>query len=108
MKLSMKEFLKQLRSNEFILKCQMPLGYVAGYPILQDVNGELCIIVPFLKYKITGKPDKTAVYPIKYTVTFVPKVTKAREASEMLPISKNQTNFKNRIIFWHINIFNNI
>ena len=61
--------LKKIKTCDFVLNCKMPIGYVYGYPILQIKNGALCMTVPFLKYKVTGKVDKTLVYPIRYTVT---------------------------------------
>ena len=45
------------------------MGYVDALPILQIKNSTLCLVIPFLKYKVTGQVDKTLVYPIKYTVT---------------------------------------
>ena len=63
------EILKSLKTNDLVLAAKMPMGYTAGYPILQNRNGSLCMTVPYLKYKITGEKDKTQVYPIRYTVT---------------------------------------
>lgn len=63
------KIIKRMKTCDFVLSCQMPVGYVYGYPILQIRNGSLCMKIPFLKYKITGKPDKTLVYPIRYAVT---------------------------------------
>ncbi len=67
---SVKEFLNSLKADDFILNCRLPLSYVPGLPLLQIKNGNLCLLVPFLRYKVTGQPDKTLVYPIRYTVTF--------------------------------------
>lgn len=61
--------LRELKSSRFVLECKMAMGYTPGLPILQIRKDQLCLLVPFLKYKITGKPDKTLVYPIRYTVT---------------------------------------
>lgn len=66
---STKELIRGLKTNEFIRSSSMPMGYVAGLPILCILNGNLCMKVPFLKYKITGEVDKTYVYPIKYVAT---------------------------------------
>jgi len=63
--------LKKLKTNTFILNSRMPMGYVPGLPILCILNGNLCMKVPFLKYKITGKIDKTLVYPIRYVATVI-------------------------------------
>lgn len=61
--------LKRIKTCDFVLSCRMNEGYVYGYPILQVKNGSLCMLVPYLKYRVTGKPDGTLVYPIRYTVT---------------------------------------
>lgn len=64
------EIIKKVRTPEFLKNCNIPLGYSAGLPIIQTLNSSLCITIPFLKYKITGKVDETLVYPIRYTLTF--------------------------------------
>ena len=48
----------------------MPIGYVDALPILTIKNGKLCMLLPFLKYKITGEIDKTLVYPIKFVISY--------------------------------------
>ncbi len=45
------------------------MGYVPSLPILSILNGNLCMKIPYIKYKITGEVDKTFVYPIKYIAT---------------------------------------
>lgn len=69
MKMSIREIVQHINTNDFVLHCNMPLGYVPGLPILKILNDELCLEVPFLKYKLTGQPDQTLVYPLRYTVT---------------------------------------
>ena len=64
-----KSIIKALKTSDFVLNCRMGMEYVTGLPILQIRNGNLCLLVPFLKYKVTGEVDKTLVYPIRYTVT---------------------------------------
>lgn len=66
---STEALLKKLKTNTFILNSSMPMGYVSGLPILCILNGNLCMKIPFLKYKVTGEIDKTFVYPTKYVVT---------------------------------------
>lgn len=66
-KISVQNTIKKFKTSDFMLGCQLPKGYVAGYPILQIKNGLLCMLIPYLKYKSTGKVDKTLVYPIRYT-----------------------------------------
>lgn len=73
---STKELIKGLKTNSFILNSSMPMGYVAGLPVLCILNGNFCMKVPFLKYKVTGEVDKTFVYPIRYVATvLVPEGT---------------------------------
>lgn len=68
-KISVKALVKEVKTSPFLLYCELPMGYVEGLPILQIRNGQLCIMIPFLKYQVTGKVDQTLVYPIHYTVT---------------------------------------
>lgn len=68
---STETLLKSIKSNAFILNSNMPMGYVPGLPILCVLNGNLCMKVPFLKYKVTGEIDKTFVYPVKYVATVI-------------------------------------
>lgn len=63
--------LKKLKTNTFILNSRMSMGYVPGLPLLCILNGNLCMKIPYLKYKITGKTDKTLVYPIRYVATVI-------------------------------------
>ena len=65
------KILKSLKTNEFILNSRMPLGYGFGIPILQIKNDNLCMVIPYLKYQITGEVDKTLVYPIRNTFTMI-------------------------------------
>ena len=69
--ISVSSILKELKTNDFVLHCAMPMGYVPGLPILQIKNEQLCLQIPFLKYRVTGEVDKTLVYPVRYTVTMV-------------------------------------
>lgn len=66
---STQDLIKKLKTNAFILNSSMPMGYVPGLPILCILNGNLCMKIPFLKYKVTGEVDKTIVYPTKYVAT---------------------------------------
>lgn len=69
--INVNEILKGMKSDPFVLNCGMPMGYVPGLPILQIRNEELCLVIPFLRYRVTGQVDKTLVYPIRYTMTMV-------------------------------------
>lgn len=68
-KISITRIKKNLRASDFFLQCGLPMGYKAGFPILQIRNDSLCLLIPFLRYQTTGEVDKTRVYPIRYTIT---------------------------------------
>ena len=67
--MNMQALLKELKTSDFVLNCQLPMNYIPGFPVLTVRNDRLCVMVPFLRYKITGKVDKTLVYPIRYLLT---------------------------------------
>ena len=69
--IKVEEMIQNMKRSPFLLQCGIPLGYVAGLPIMQIRKERLCMLIPFLKYKVTGQVDKTLVYPIRYTVTMV-------------------------------------
>ena len=66
---SSEAIIKSLKSNKCILFSNFELGYVPGLPILAVRNGHVCMMVPYLRYKVTGEIDKTYVYPTRYVVT---------------------------------------
>lgn len=68
-KINTKKLLKSLKTNEFVLNCRMPMGYATGIPVLKICNGCLCMVVPYLKYHVTGELDKTLIYPIRNLIT---------------------------------------
>lgn len=68
---STETLIKRLKTNAFILNSSMPMGYVPNLPILCILNGNLCMKIPFLKYKVTGEIDKTFVYPVRYVATVI-------------------------------------
>lgn len=47
------------------------LGYTPGIPMLSVKQDNLCLIVPFLRYKITGEKDKTLVFPIRFVAEYL-------------------------------------
>ena len=57
---STEALIKNLKTNAFILNSSMPMGYVPNLPILCILNGNLCMKIPFLKYKVTGEIDRTS------------------------------------------------
>lgn len=68
-KICLEKIIKRAKTCDFVRCCKMAQGYVYGYPVLQVKNDMLCLLLPFLKYKVTGKPDGTLVFPIRYSVT---------------------------------------
>ena len=66
---SIEAVIKSLKTNKCIQYSNFELGYVPGLPILSIMNGNLCMKVPYIKYKITGEVDRTYVYPTRYVVT---------------------------------------
>ena len=70
-KCSVEKILKELKTNPLFLNLELPLGYTAGLPLLQIRNEQLCLQIPYLKYRVTGVVDKTLVYPIRYVLTLV-------------------------------------
>ncbi|WP_276864355.1 hypothetical protein [Mediterranea massiliensis] len=68
-KFSLQNILTGLKSNP-VIAGSVPLGYTYGYPMLSNIQGELCLKVPFLRYKVTGEVDRTLVFPIRYLATF--------------------------------------
>lgn len=63
------QIVNTVKTGDFYKNCCLPMGYVDGYPVLSIRNSKLCLVIPFLKYKITGEIDKTLVYPTKYLIT---------------------------------------
>lgn len=53
------------------LRSIIPIGYNPGIPMLSVKEDNLCLIIPYLRYKITGEKDKTLVFPIRYVVDYV-------------------------------------
>lgn len=68
-KIDVESLIFGLKSNEFIKYSPIPMGYVPGLPLLCVRNGYLCLLVPYLKYKVTGVVDQTLVYPPRFVVT---------------------------------------
>lgn len=66
--ISIRSIIKKTKTIPFVLGCNMEMGYGPGLPMLQIRSGNLCLLIPYLKYKTTGKVDRTLVYPIRYTV----------------------------------------
>ena len=67
-KFSIEKFLNEFKNSKAV-QAIVPMGYVPNLPIITSVNGELCMRVPMMKYKVTGVVDKTLVYPVKYVYT---------------------------------------
>lgn len=65
------EILKSLKTNEFLLNSNIPMGYTPGIPMLSLRNGVPCLVIPFLKYQMTGEVDKTRVFAPRFVITVV-------------------------------------
>ena len=65
---SLSDFLRELKSSDFVLGCEMPMGYTPGLPTLLIKNDALIIQIPYLKYQTTGETDKTLVFPVRYVI----------------------------------------
>lgn len=61
--------LKEIKASSFCASSGIPLEFSCGLPVLKFRNSQLCMDIPFLRYKITGEVDKTLVFPIKYVIT---------------------------------------
>lgn len=67
--ISVKKLIRLVRDSQFLVDCEMPMGYAEGFPILRQRNGELLLMIPFLRFQVTGKVDRTLVYPIRFVIT---------------------------------------
>lgn len=90
-KFDMKSFIKNLNINEFVRACGIPMGYKAGYPLIDRKNGTVLLTVPYYKTKY-GKmeqngmkgmlPGLKGVMPAEYTVKF--ELCKSSDAPESM------------------------
>lgn len=62
------DILKKMNTNAIVLN-SIPMGYTPGLPMISNRGGKACLIIPYLKYKMTGKVDETLVYPPRYVLT---------------------------------------
>lgn len=53
------------------IRATVPMGYTPGIPVLSVRQDNLCVEVPFLRYKVTGEKDRTLVFPIRYVATYL-------------------------------------
>lgn len=53
------------------IKALIPMGYTPGIPVLSSRHDELCAEIPYLRYRMTGKKDRTLIYPARYIVSYV-------------------------------------
>jgi len=63
------EILNSLKTSDFLQHSNIPLGYTPGLPIPAMRGKSSCLVVPMLKYKITGEVDHTMVFPPRFVVT---------------------------------------
>ena len=62
------EILERLKTDEFILHSAITLGYTPALPIPYNCLGKPFVIIPYLRYRVTGKIDQTQVLPPRYLV----------------------------------------
>lgn len=62
------EILKKLKTNTLI-SSNIPMGYTPGVPMLTLQNDVPCLIIPYLRYQMTGEVDKTRVFAPRFVVT---------------------------------------
>lgn len=67
------EILQFLKTNEFILNSSIPMEYSPGIPMASLYNGEACLVIPYVKYKITGEIDKTQVFAPRFVIVITVK-----------------------------------
>lgn len=67
--ISISKLVKDVKNDALVRSCGIPLEYVAGTPVFRVQKSKVYLIIPFLRYKVTGIVDQTYVYPIRYTVT---------------------------------------
>lgn len=53
------------------IAANVPMSYTPGLPALSVRNDNLCVEMPFLRYKITGQKDRTLVFPVRYVATYL-------------------------------------
>ena len=53
------------------IQALIPMGYTPGIPVFSSRQDELCVEIPFLRYRTTGEIDRTLVYPVRYMATYV-------------------------------------
>lgn len=67
--IDVRSLVKNVSKGETFMNSGIPLGYVSNIPVLKQVNGKYCLVIPYLKYKLTGVVDKTLVFPARYALT---------------------------------------
>ena len=100
------EILKSLKTNEFLLNSNIPMGYTPGIPMLSLRNGEPCLVIPFLKYQMTGEIDRTRVFAPRFVVTVVMNDGKVVKYEDLMYDSRfEEIDFKKPIgLFRHSSI----
>jgi len=100
------EILKSLKTNEFLLNSNIPMGYTPGIPMLSLRNGEPCLVIPFLKYQMTGEIDKTRVFAPRFVVTVVMNEGKVVKYEDLMYDSRfEEVDFRKPVgLFRHASI----
>jgi len=66
--LDIKNLLEELKKNKTV-RTVIPMGFVAGLPIVQIKNKAVCLEIPYFKFVRSEVPDQSLIYPIRYTVS---------------------------------------
>jgi hypothetical protein len=66
--ITLNDFLNELKKN-MVIASTIPMGYIAGLPIVQMKKKKVCLIIPYFNFVRSGETDKSLIHPIKFTVT---------------------------------------
>lgn len=66
----MEALMSKIKTNDFVRAAKIPLGYVPDYPMISGSSEKPVLVIPFLKYKVTGVVDKTLVFPVRYVLIY--------------------------------------
>lgn len=77
---NLKDFIKNLNTDEFVAACGIPFGYKAMYPIFCEKCNKVLLIVPFRKLKKSNKAEVLGILPAEYIVKF--EIHKAKVVPE--------------------------
>lgn len=67
---SMEALMNSIKTDAFVRAAKIPLGYVPDYPMITGTIEKPVLVIPFLKYKVTGVVDKTLIFPVRYVLVY--------------------------------------